>query len=84
MADFGLWTTDRCIDFVRKSLNAAQFSGSVNEIIESFRRHFITGSTLLRFSDENWREAVPAIGPRIHLQEAVEILKMDCERFDKI
>ena len=71
--DLSLWTLDDCIKYVQQNVQSLKptFPDSFMEtIFDSFRRNHVSGPTLLRFTDDEWKELIPPIGLRIHIRDA--------------
>ena len=69
--DLVLWTLDDCIEFVEKCMKSINISDSdaiLQAVIESFRKNFVTGSALIKFSDDEWKELIPPMGIRVHIR----------------
>jgi hypothetical protein len=69
--DVALWTPDDCVQFVEKSMKSFQISdkdGILQAVVASFRSNFVTGSALMKFKEEEWRELIPQIGVRVHIR----------------
>ncbi len=39
-------------------------------ICQALKTNVVTGSSLVRFTDEDWRELIPAMGLRIHIRDS--------------
>ena len=44
----------------------------MDRIISNLRSNYVTGSTLMKFSDEEWRELISSMGLRVHIREALK------------
>ena len=42
----------------------------MDRVISNLRSNHVTGSTLMKFSDEEWRELISVMGLRVHIREA--------------
>ena len=64
--DLPLWTSDDCIKFVQQSMKTFRSKVSdddMDRVISNLRSNYVTGSTLMKFSDEEWRELISYMGP---------------------
>ena len=71
--DLPLWTSDDCIKFVQQSMKTFRSKVSdddMDRVISNLRSNHVTGSTLMKFSDEEWRELISVMGLRVHIREA--------------
>jgi hypothetical protein len=70
-SDVALWTLDDCVQFVEESMKSLQIlhkDGILQAVIASFRSNFVTGSALMKFKEDEWRELIPQIGVRVHIR----------------
>ena len=44
----------------------------IQEVIVSFRKNLVTGSALLKLSDDEWKEIIPAVGLRRYIREQLQ------------
>jgi hypothetical protein len=44
----------------------------LEEVISVFRKNLVIGSSVLKFSDDEWKEVIPSTGLRRHIQEALQ------------
>ena len=42
----------------------------MERVISNLRSNHVTGSTLMKFSEEEWRELISVMGLRVHISEA--------------
>ncbi len=73
MSDVLLWGTGDCIDFVRQSIESygERVADEITDAIcHALKTNVVTGSSLVRFTDEDWRELIPAMGLRIHIRDS--------------
>ena len=71
--DHSLWTSDDCVKFVQQAMKTFDSKVSDNymdRVISNLRSNHVTGSTLMEFSDEEWRELISSTGLRVHIHEA--------------
>ena len=66
------WTLSDCIDFVKRM--ASSYRGSLTEetmeaVLKALQMHHVSGSSLLLFSDEEWKELIPVLGLRIYIRD---------------
>jgi hypothetical protein len=70
--DLLLWTLDDCIQFAQRTMKSFMIDDSeqiFQEISASFRKNLVTGSALMKFSDEVWKEIIAPAGLRRHIRE---------------
>ena len=62
----------------------------MDRVISNMRCNHVTGSTLMKFSDEKWRELISLMGLRVHIREAFKkVIKAEMQschwiHFDEI
>ena len=73
MADLSLWNSDDCINFVQQAMKTFKpivSDDDMEQVISNLRSNHVAGSTLVKFSDEEWRELISSMGLRVHICEA--------------
>ena len=72
--DLSSWNSDDCIKFVQqtmKKINTKVSDEDMERVISSLRSNHVTGSTLMKLTDDEWRELISSsMGLRIHIREA--------------
>ena len=61
-----------CIKFVQQSMKTFRSKVSdddMDRVISNLRSNYVTGSTLMKFSDEEWRELISVMGLQVHIRE---------------
>ncbi len=64
-----------CIQFVQrimKKFKAPNSGEHMKEVIVSLRKNLVTGSALLKLSDDEWEEIIPAAGLRRCIREQLQ------------
>ena len=70
--DLPQWTSDDCIKFVQQSMKTFRSKVSdddMDRVISNLRSNYVTGSTLMKLSDEEWRELISVMGLQVHILE---------------
>ncbi len=55
-----------------QSLKIPDSDKFLEEVISVFRKNLVIGSSVLKFSDDEWKEVIPSTGLRRHIQEALQ------------
>jgi len=77
------WTLSDCIDFVQRSIKSFKDKipeSVVDDLINSLQCNHVTGSTLKKFTDDEWKELVQSIGLRVHIRDSFKKLLKDEEK----
>ena len=53
-----------------KTFKSKVSDDDMDRVISNLRSNHVTGSTLMKFSDEEWRELISVMGLRVHIREA--------------
>jgi hypothetical protein len=73
--DLSLWIVDDCIQYVQrimKHFKAPNSGEYMQEVMVSFRKNLVTGSALLKLSDDESKEIIPAAGLRRYFREQLQ------------
>ena len=72
-ADLSLWKLEDCLSFLAQTLKTYK-DPLTDEMVESlnavFKTNHGTGDVLFRFTDEEWKELIPAVCLRVHVRDA--------------
>ena len=69
------WTLEDCIDFVKQitdSYKGTPTEDNLESVYRSFRTNHVAGYSLLRLTDDEWKELIPETGLRRHIQEELK------------
>ena len=55
-----------------KTFKSIVSDDDMERVISNLRSNHVTGSTMVKFSDEEWRELISSMGLRVHIREALK------------
>ena len=77
------WTTSQCVEFLRKC--AKQYASTISDVdleiyVANFEQNHVAGSTILTFSDGQWKDLIPSIGFGNFVRQQLQMQEKICQQ----